>query len=148
MKKYPLLLILILLFMAGCSTKEQIQIDTDAYLYDSDLNISEGVKVTLKGFYDKKNKNFKGSISINNIEYSDVLFTSGSGLIAYEENKRTYLGEIFFNYNTRQYTIEVSEKKLFYSLTKQEYQNNKLIISSPATNIEKAKQINTQLKNE
>ncbi|MFM9278862.1 hypothetical protein [Paenibacillus jiagnxiensis] len=146
MKKFLLLSFLILLFMTGCNTKEQIQIDTDAYIYDSDSSISEGAVVILKGLHDKKSNNFQGSISINDIEYPNVLFTSGSGFIAYEENKRTYLGEIYFNYETHQYTIEVSDKKLFHSLTKQEYQNDKLIISSPATNIEEARQINTLLK--
>lgn len=132
--------------MTGCGTKEEIQIDTAAYMYSSNLSVKEGAKVTLKGWYDREDKNFQGSISINGIEYPNVLFASGADLIAYKESKRSFLGMIYFNYESHQYTIEVTDKNLFYSLTKQRYPNNKLIISSPATNFEEAQRINIFLK--
>lgn len=134
-------------WLTGCDNKDKLEINSPAYMYESISGVDQEVDVVLSGLFNENENSFKGSMTIKNVNYATILFKSGAGLISYEDKKRTYLGEIFYNSQTRQYTIEISDSDLYEELTGQKYSNNKLVISSPAKDLDQAKQINTTIKN-
>ncbi|MFX3635932.1 MAG: hypothetical protein ACE3L7_28560 [Candidatus Pristimantibacillus sp.] len=148
MKKILLFLtsVTLAIFIAGCSKTEKIEIHTPAYMYNTDSSVNQKATVVLNGFYNHSKGNFEGSMTINDVNFSTILFVSSMGLVAYDGTERTFVGQIYYNNETKQFTIEVSNSELYYTLTKQEYQEEVLIISSPAEDLEQAMQINEALK--
>ncbi|WP_028608440.1 hypothetical protein [Paenibacillus harenae] len=133
---------------AGCSGSDKLEIHAPAYMYNSDATISQKAEVALVGFFNHKNNNFEGSLTIDDIHLDKILFVPGTGLLSYEGEVRTYLGEIYFNRKTHALTIEISDSELYHALTKRNDKDGKVIISSPAEDLQQAVQVNTALKNE
>ncbi len=139
------IVILVAYSLTGCDNKDKLEINSPAYMYESTSGVDQEVDVVLSGLFYENENSFKGSMTIKNVKYATILFKSGAGLISYED--KTYLGEIFYNSQTRQYSIEISDSDLYEELTGQKYSNNKLVISSPAKDLDQAIQINTTIKN-
>lgn len=140
-------LIVVILF-ASCSKQDKLEINSTSFMYSADSSSDQKIQVELNGYFDNKDNYFKGILKINDgIEYPTVLFSPGlSGLIAYNGKERIYLGEIFFDKNSQHFTLEISNADLYYSLTHKKYENQKLIISSPAESLEQAIEMNRTLK--
>ncbi|OAB48478.1 hypothetical protein [Paenibacillus antarcticus] len=151
MKNSPLLKTLIIviwsLTLISCTdSKKEINIKNAAFIYGSETE--KIIEVSMKGEYDTKDHNFIGSLVIGDeIKLENVLFSSGTGLISYIKTSRSYLGQIFFDYQSLKFTIEITDQDLYHKLTKSNNDGNKKItITSPAKNIEEAKRINKELK--
>ncbi|MBU5670235.1 hypothetical protein [Paenibacillus brevis] len=141
------IIFLSLLLLSCTDSKKEIDISNSAYLYGNE--VKETSEIKMKGEYDTKKHSFIGSLSIGNgITFDNITFSSGSGLISYNKATRAYLGQIFFDHNSLELTIEITDKDLYQKLTHSINDGEKKItITSPATNIEDAKRINSELKN-
>jgi hypothetical protein len=96
------------------------------------------------GDFNHKDNGFRGSMKIGNINYSTVLFVPGLNLNSYNGKEKTILGRIFYDNKSHQYSVLLN-KELSDSLNIQYDPKNTLIISSPATNYDQAKQIHQNL---
>lgn len=142
----PILVILSLILISCVNQKKDIDINNPAFVFGDDIN--KTIDVSIKGKYNVKENNFKGSMVIgNDINFENVIFSPGSGLISYNKTSRTYLGQIFFDYESKNYTIEITDPSIYSKLTNIDNDGLKTItISSPAKNLDEAKQINKELK--
>lgn len=139
--------IIMVVDFSGCTSKSQaIHISNSAYLYDA--NFSKPIEVTIDGKFNIKENSFIGSMMFKNeIKFENVLFSPGAGLVSYEGSKRTYWGQIFFDHEKLQYSMEITNPSIYELITNDKSKGDlKVIISSPATNLEQAIEINTILK--
>ncbi|PZD94942.1 hypothetical protein DNH61_14965 [Paenibacillus sambharensis] len=130
--------------LSGCSNSEKVEINTPAFLYNSSSNTGTSIEVSISGQYDKDN-NFQGSLTIGGMEYPTILFKHGFGLIAYDKAERTILGLIFYDNETKDYSIHLTEGKLYGALQGDNSEGGTLIISSPAVDKEQAVEVHTRL---
>lgn len=144
--KTYMLVILSLILVSCTNPKQVINIDITAFMYGDEIN--QTVEVSMNGEYNTKEHSFIGSLVIGDeIKLEHVTFSPGSGLISYNESTRSYLGQIFFDYKSLHFSIEITDQDLYQQLT---HSNNdgdkKITITSPANNIEEAKRMNAELK--
>ena len=140
---YIFLLTLCVIFTATSCSKpnEKILINSPAYMYSG--MVSKPLDVIIDGYFDKKEHLFKGSISFGGkTKLENVLFFSGTGLISYKGKDRTNLGQILFDEENHNYSMQISDSQFIELLTNQKNNEKEmLIISSPAENAEEAKEI-------
>lgn len=115
-------------------------------MFSENSEIASEVKVSLNGIFNKNENTFEGSLSINDSTFEKVIFMHKSLLITYEGAKRTVLGDIYFDKQANQFAIIITEPELYMKLTNGKYQNETLVISAPASNLEEAKMIEEKLK--
>lgn len=150
MKRYGVVLgtLLLLLLSTGCSNPyQEVHINGPAYMYSDDTE--QAMELVIEGRYDKKEYySFKGSISMgSDIKLENVLFTSGAGLVSYEGTQRSYLGQIFCDFDKGTYSIILDNAAFIEKLTKQEHsKGTKFIVSSPAANEKEAEEKYTMLR--
>lgn len=71
----------------------------------------------------------------NRIKLDHVSFTAGAGIVFYEGSNRTALGQLFFDTQNLNYTIEIIDLVLYEKLPKTPSDNKaKVIIRSPSYN--------------
>ncbi|WP_460321210.1 hypothetical protein [Paenibacillus sp. YSY-4.3] len=144
-----LVIVLLSLVLVSCTNPKQvINIDITAFMYGDEIN--QTVEVSMNGEYNTKEHSFVGSLVIGDvIKLEHVTFSPGSGLISYNESTRSYLGQIFFDYKSLRFSIEITDQDLYQQLTLSNHDGDKKItITSPANNMEDAKRINAELKDE
>ncbi|MGV2887136.1 hypothetical protein [Paenibacillus taichungensis] len=146
MKRIIFVIFLGLFVLSACSNNEKIEISSPSYMFCEDYKISKEIEVSLKGDFNKNDNNYEGSLSINEINFKKVLFKHNSLLISYEGSERTVLGDIYLNTLDNQFAIVITEPSLYKQLTNEEYNNEGLIISSPASSLEEARSIEENLK--
>ncbi|WP_339832436.1 hypothetical protein [Paenibacillus sp. FSL R7-0272] len=137
---------LIIFILSGCNHHEKIDIKSPSYMFSENSEIASEVKVSLNGIFNKNENTFEGSLSINDSTFEKVIFMHKSLLITYEGAKRTVLGDIYFDKQANQFVIIITEPELYMKLTNGKYQNETLVISAPASNLEEAKMIEEKLK--
>lgn len=150
MRKYGVLLgtLLLLLLSIGCSNRyQEIHINSPAYMYSDDTE--QVMKIQVEGRYDIREDYFKGSISFGtDIKLNNVLFSSGVGLVSYEGAQRSFLGQIYCDFDKGTYSIRLDDAEFIERLTKQKHsKGTQFIVSSPALNKKEAEEIYTTLKN-
>lgn len=140
-------IVLMIVLMSCSNAYQEIHINSPAYMYGD--NINEVLPLSIEGRYNKKENTFIGSMEIDNrIKLDNVMFTHGSGIVFYEGSKRTFLGQIFFDNENSNYSMEIIDPVLYEKLTKRPSDGKaKVIISSPSNNFEQAQQVNEELKN-
>ncbi|WP_336774381.1 hypothetical protein [Paenibacillus sp. MMO-58] len=144
---FSLLMVAILSAMCiGCSNPNQkIKMDSPAYIYGDNFN--KETEIILEGTYNKKNYNFSGSLTIGDIKFDNVRFVSSFGIKYYVGSKAMYIGQVFFDPKDERITFEVDDPDLYKQLTSKNYDGaSKLVISSPAKNLEEAEQVTSELK--
>ena len=153
MKNKPLSIMLSIVILSlpltSCSdSKKDININSTALIYGNETEKTS--EISMKGEYNTKKHNFTGSLDIGaEIKLENIIFSPGSGLISYNKTLRQYLGQIFFDYESLKFTIEITDQELYHKLTQSNIDENKIItITSPAKTLEEAKQINMELKNQ
>lgn len=140
------LIIALTITIGGCSNSHQvIDIANPAYMYGDDID--ETLPVSMKGTYNKKKHSFRGSMEIDHrIKLDPVMFANGMGIIFFEGSKQTFLGQIYFDNESLNYTIEIIDPVIYEKLTNRPSDGQaKVIISSPSTNLEQAQQVNEEL---
>lgn len=145
--KTYMLVILSLILVSCTNPKQVISIDITAFMYGDEIN--QTVEVSMNGEYNTKEHSFIGSLVIGNqIKLEHVTFSPGSGLISYNESTRSYLGQIFFDYKSLNFSIEITDQDLYQQLTESSNHDGdkKITITSPANNMEDAKRMNAELK--
>ncbi|MNJ52186.1 hypothetical protein D3C77_475090 [compost metagenome] len=141
------IIVLLSLVLVSCTNPKQvINIDITAFMYGDEIN--QTVEVSMNGEYNTKEHSFVGSLVIGeDIKFEHVTFSPGSGLISYNESTRSYLGQIFFDYQSLNFSIEITDQGLYQQLTESNHDRDKKItITSPANNLEDAKRMNAELK--
>ncbi|WP_110929910.1 hypothetical protein [Paenibacillus bouchesdurhonensis] len=141
------IIVLLSLVLVSCTTsKKEININNAAFIYGDETN--QTLEVSMNGEYNTKEHSFNGSLVIGDeIKLEHVTFSPGSGLISYNESTRSYLGQIFFDYQSLHFSIEITDQDLYQQLTQSYHDGDKKItITSPANNMEDAKRINAELK--
>ncbi|MCM3134657.1 hypothetical protein M3629_17850 [Paenibacillus polysaccharolyticus] len=146
MKRALFITFLILFILSGCNDLEKIDINSPSYMFSENSGIASEVKVNLNGIFNKNENAFEGSLSINDMAFEKVIFMHKSLLISYEDAKRTVLGDIYLDKQANQFAIIITEPELYTKLTNEKYQNEGLVISAPASNLEEAKTIEEKLK--
>ncbi|MEC0126247.1 hypothetical protein [Paenibacillus pabuli] len=146
MKKVLFIIFISTLILSACSNNEKIEISSPSYMYSKSSNISKELEATLKGTFNKDDNNYEGSLSINDINFEKVLFKHNSLLIAYEGSERMVIGDIYLNKTESQFSIIITEPTLYKKLTNEEFKKEALVISSPASNLEEAIEIEEKLK--
>ncbi|WP_434749593.1 hypothetical protein [Paenibacillus amylolyticus] len=146
MKRAFFITFLILLILLGCNNHEKIDIKSPSYMFSENSEINGELKVSLMGECNNNENSFEGSLTINDIVFKKVIFMHKSLLISYEGAKRTVLGDIYLDKQANQFAIIITEPELYMKLTNGKYQNEGLVISSPASNLEEAKMIEEKLK--
>jgi len=146
MKRALFITFLILFILSGCNDHEKIDINSPSYMFSENSGIASEVKVNLNGIFNKNENAFEGSLSINDMAFEKVIFMHKSLLISYEGAKRTVLGDIYLDKQANQFAIIITEPELYTKLTNEKYQNEGLVISAPASNLEEAKTIEEKLK--
>ncbi|MHA0857984.1 hypothetical protein [Paenibacillus sp. CMAA1364] len=142
--------IIMVTLISSCSSKliigKNVEITSPAYMYNQELNINKEVKVMMSGFFNEEEDFFEGTLTIEDIYFSKVLFSSGTGLISYDGKERTFSGQIYYDEQTHAYSMELSDKELLRELTGNVLEDGTLIISSPADTLGDAMEINEDLK--
>ena len=146
MKRALFITFLILFILSGCNDHEKIDINSPSYMFSENSGIASEVKVNLNGIFNKNENAFEGYLSINDMAFEKVIFMHKSLLISYEGAKRTVLGDIYLDKQANQFAIIITEPELYTKLTNEKYQNEGLVISAPALNLEEAKTIEEKLK--
>lgn len=146
MKRALFINFLILFILSGCNTHENIDIKSPSYMFSENSELASEVKVSLNGIFNRNENTFEGALSINDIAFKEVLFMHKSLLISYEGPERTVLGDIYIDKQAKQFAIIITEPELYMKLTNEKYENEGLVIISPATNLEAAKMIEEKLK--
>ncbi|SCY65864.1 hypothetical protein SAMN05720606_107136 [Paenibacillus polysaccharolyticus] len=146
MKRALFITFLILFILSGCNDHEKIDINSPSYMFSENSGIASEVKVNLNGIFNKNENAFEGYLSINDMAFEKVIFMHKSLLISYEGAKRTVLGDIYLDKQANQFAIIITEPELYTKLTNEKYQNEGLVISAPASNLEEAKTIEEKLK--
>lgn len=74
MKKSILFIILIMVtfWLTGCTNKTNLEINSPAYMYESNSSVNEEVDVILSGLFNEKENSFKGSMTIKNIKFATI----------------------------------------------------------------------------
>ncbi|MFP4977087.1 hypothetical protein ACE6ED_16905 [Paenibacillus sp. CN-4] len=146
--RFPLLpgILLLALLLTSCYDPiEKVRIDTPAYAYGDTME--QKLNVVLQGIYLPDDQDFRGSLTIGRMTFDRIYFYPGGGLLSYAGKERTFMGQIYFDYPTLQYSIEITDPKLYELLTGEAGEKkSKLTISSPAASIEEAREINAELK--
>lgn len=142
-----LLIVFIIVLMSSSNSYQEIHINSPAYMYED--NINEVVPVSIEGRYNKKENTFIGSMEIDNrIKLDNVTFIPGSGIVFYEGSNRTFLGQIYFDNENSNYSMEIIDPVIYEKLTKRPSDGKaEVIISSPSNNFEQAQQVTEELKN-
>lgn len=136
----------IVFILSGCNDLEKMDIKSPSYMFSENSEIASEVKVSLNGIFNKNENAFEGSLSIDDNTFEKVIFMHKSLLISYEGAKRTVLGDIYLDKRAKQFAIIITEPELYMKLTNEKYQNEGLVISAPASNLEEAKRIEEKLK--
>lgn len=142
------IIVLLSLVLISCTNPKQvINIDITAFMYGDD-EINQTIEVSMNGEYNTKEHSFIGSLVIGDeIKLEHVTFSPGSGLISYNESTRSYLGQIFFDYQSLNFSIEITDQDLYQQLTQSNHDGDKKItITSAANNLEEAQRMNAELK--
>lgn len=146
MKRALCITFLILFILSGCNYHGKIDIKSPSYMFSENSEIHGGLRVTLHGKFNDHDNSFEGSLTINDMAFEKVIFMHKSLLISYEGPKRTVLGDIYLDKQANQFAIIITEPELYMKLTNAIYQNEGLVISSPASNLEEAKMVEEELK--
>ncbi|MEC0239964.1 hypothetical protein P4H66_08910 [Paenibacillus dokdonensis] len=148
--KYSCLLvgvvIIILWIINNWKIADNIDINSNSFIFQQNGDFNSEVKATLTGSYNSKRKQFEGKLSINGLTFPNVLFTSGLALTSHDGKETDVLGIIYFDNKTERYAIELTDEKIYEKLTGKKYNNSPLIISSPASSIEEANNIHDDLE--
>lgn len=137
----------IILSMTGCTDPYQkIHMDSPAIIYGDKFN--QETRLTLDGHYDKRNYSFKGTLTLgDNIKLENVMITNGFSLRFYEGATRTSIGQGFFDHKSLRLSFEVTDPVIYKLITSESYDGaSDLVVSSPASTIEEAKQVAEELK--
>ncbi|MFD2117115.1 hypothetical protein ACFSTH_12200 [Paenibacillus yanchengensis] len=142
-----IVLVLILVQMNYSNSYQKININGPAYMYGD--SIDQVLPISIEGKYNKKKDSFIGSMEIDNrIKLDNVLFIPGADIIFYEGSKRTDLGRMFFDNESLNYSMEITDPVFYEKLTKSSSDGKaKVIISSPSNNYEQAQRVNEELRN-
>ncbi|MGQ8874938.1 hypothetical protein [Paenibacillus sp. TSA_86.1] len=146
MKRARCITFVIVFILSGCNDLEKMDITSPSYMFSENSEIASEVKVSLIGIFNKKENAFEGSLAIHDNTFEKVIFMHKSLLISYEGAKRTVLGDIYLDKQAKQFAINITEPELYMKLTNEKYQNEGLVISAPASNLEEAKMIEEKLK--
>lgn len=125
---------------------KEIDMNKPAFIYRDTMN--QETRLTLKGDYDKKNYSFVGSLTIgDNIKLEHVIITHGFSLISYVSTVRTVVGPVYFDYKKSKISFEITDPALYKLITSESYDGgSRLIVSSPASNVEEAKKVTEELE--
>lgn len=123
---------------------DNIDIHSHSFIYQQQGDFHREAKTALTGSYNFKRKQFEGKLSIDELTFPNVLFTSGVVLVSWGK-ERDLLGVIYFDNKTKRYAMEITDEKIYEKLTGLKYADSPLIISSPASSLEEAKNIHDDL---
>lgn len=146
MKRVLIFIFICTFFLSACVNNEKIEISSPSYMYSGTYKIDKKVNVVLRVNYNNKEDNYEGALTINDITFEKILFKHNASLISYKDSERTVLGDIYFDKKENQFAIIVTDPSLFKQLTNEDYKNEGLVISSPASSLEEAIEIEDKLK--
>jgi hypothetical protein len=112
---------------------------------EEDPTFAPPVHLSLDGYYDKRNAQFKGAVKINGQVYDNCFLVNGSGL-RYEGANLIRLGVSYFDAEMVRIAWSIPQAELPPDLTHRKFPDAEIWLVSPASSGEEARSVRQEME--
>ncbi|MGP0583613.1 hypothetical protein [Paenibacillus timonensis] len=113
---------------------------------EEDPKYSPPIRISLDGYYDQGDDQFRGTIRINGQVYPDCYLASGYLVSRYEGETLIRLGQIYYDEGMGRLVWLMPQSDLPPELTNPQYSEAEVLLAAPATSGEEALELLAKLK--
>lgn len=104
------------------------------------------VRISLDGYYDKGDDQFRGTVRINGRVSSDMILNSGYLATSFDGKNLIHFGQIYFDEELERLAWSVPQSKLPPELTHRQFPEAELWLVAPASSGDEARNLRQELE--